>query len=106
MKKLIVSFVAVLSLVAFTSLVVAAEAPKTEPAKKVAAKAEMKAETIIGKIAKIDTAKNEIALKEKKGEKTFVVKAEDIGKLKVGEKVKLEVEKGTNKVEKLEVLKK
>jgi hypothetical protein len=109
MKKLLVSIVAVLTLVAFSSMAIAAEAPKTEPAKveaKAETKAEMKAETITGKIVKIEKAKNEIVIKEKKGEKTLVLKPEEIEKLKVGEEVKLEVEKGTNKVEKIEMMKK
>ena len=106
MKRLVVCFVAVLSLVAFNSFALAAEAPKIEHVKKVESTAEMKGETIVGKIMKIEKAKNEIVLKEQKGEKILVVMPEEIEKLKVGEKVKFEVAKGTNKVEKIEVIKK
>ncbi|MEN6475044.1 MAG: hypothetical protein ABFD81_13600 [Syntrophaceae bacterium] len=60
MKRLVVCFVAGLSLAVFTSFALAAEAPKIEPAEKVEAKAEMKADTILGKIMKIEKAKNEI----------------------------------------------
>jgi hypothetical protein len=110
MKK-VFSLIAVLALVCFTTMVFAAEAPKTEaanptavtaPAKAEAAKAEVaKAEVVIGKITKIDTAKNEIMVKGK----AIVVKAEDIATLKKGEKVKVTLAAGTNNAEKIEVLK-
>jgi hypothetical protein len=107
MKKLF-SLIAVLALVCFTTMVFAAEAAKTEAAKPAAAtaaapaKAEaVKAETVSGKITKIDTAKNEIVVKDK----TIVVKAEEIAKLKKGEKVKVTLAAGTMNAEKVEVVK-
>jgi hypothetical protein len=113
MKKLF-SLIAVLALVCFTTMVFAAGAPKAEaakpaaePAKVEATKAEpakveaAKAEMVIGKITKIDTAKNEIVVKGK----TIVVKAEEIAKLKKGEKVKVTLAAGTMNAEKIEMMK-
>jgi hypothetical protein len=105
MKK-VFSLIAVLALVCFTTMVFAAEAPKTEAAKPAAvtatAKAEAaKADVVVGKITKIDTAKNEIMVKGK----TIVVKAEDIATLKKGEMVKVTLAAGTNNAEKVEVVK-
>src|SRR5512136_3098475 len=112
MKKLF-SLIAVLALVCFTTMVFAAGAPKAEaakpagePAKIEATKAEpakaeaVKAETVSGKITKIDTAKNEIVVKGK----TIVVKAEEIAKLKKGEKVKVTLAAGTMNAEKIEMI--
>jgi hypothetical protein len=101
MKKLI-SFAAVLVLVCFTSMAFAAG----EPAGTMngAPKAE-KAQMVWGKITKIDKEKNEITVKAKKGEKTIVVKPEDIEKLKVGENVKVTLAAGTNNAEKIEMMK-
>ncbi|HPI93348.1 MAG TPA: hypothetical protein PLT09_07080 [Deltaproteobacteria bacterium] len=99
MKKMFVGFMAVLTLVAFTSMVFAAQAPKSDPAKVV-----VKDLYVTGSIVKIEKAKNEIVLKEASGEKTFIVKPAELDKLTVGEKVRLEVKKGTNRAEKIKAL--
>jgi hypothetical protein len=108
MKKLF-SLIAVLALVCFTTMVFAAGAPKAEAAKPAAEAAKIeaakaapaKAEVIVGKITKIDTAKNEIVVKGK----TIVVKAEEIAKLKKGENVKVTLAAGTMNADKIEVVK-
>ncbi len=92
MKK-VISLIAVLALVCFTTMVFAADAAapaaaapavKAEPVKADAAKAAApKAEVVKGKIEKIDTAANTIVVKGK----TITVKAEEIAKLKKGENV-------------------
>jgi hypothetical protein len=103
MKK-IVSLIAVVTFVCFTSMAFAADAAKApapaakpgvvkvETAKPAPAQAPATAQNIItGKIVKIDKAKNEIVVKEKKVQKTVIVTPEEIGKLKKGEKVKIEL---------------
>ena len=107
MKK-VISLVAVLALVCFTSMVFAADAPATNPegTKAEAPKAEMgKADMVWGKIVKIDKEKNEITLKSKKGMKTIVMKPEDMANLKKGESVKVTLESGTMNAEKIEMMK-
>jgi hypothetical protein len=108
MKKLF-SLIAVLALVCFTTMVFAAGAPKAEAAKPAAEPAKIeaakaapaKAEVVVGKITKIDTAKNEIVVKGK----TIVVKAEEIATLKKGEMVKVTLAAGTMNAEKIEMVK-
>jgi len=110
MKK-VISLIAVLALVCFTTMVFAADAakpaaaapavaaPEATPA---AVKADVaKAEVIKGKITKIDKTANTIDVKGK----TFTVKAEDIAKLKKGEMVKITAAAGTLNAEKIEVIK-
>ncbi|HVN72516.1 MAG TPA: hypothetical protein VMU10_10900 [Desulfomonilia bacterium] len=114
MKKML-SFIAVLALVCFTTTSFAAEAPKpaaakpaapkavvvtTEPAKAPAAKYDV----VIGKVMSIDKAKGVIVVKAKKEEKTIVVKPEDIGKLKKGEMIKVALTAGTNNAAKVRPL--
>lgn len=112
MKKL-VSFVAVLALVCFTTMVFASGAPKADAVKPATtataaapamakAKAEpAKADVVIGKITKIDTTKGEILVKGK----AILVKAGEIAKLKKGENVKVTLATGTNNAEKIEIIK-
>jgi hypothetical protein len=114
MKK-VISLIAVLALVCFTTMVFAADAAKpaaapaaaapavkAEPVKADAAKAAApKAEVVKGKIESIDTAKNEIVVKGK----TIVVKAEEIAKLKKGEMVKVTLAAGTMNADKVDVVK-
>jgi hypothetical protein len=106
MKK-VISLIAVLALVCFTTMVFAADAAKPAAAAPAAAKAEpvkadvAKAEVIKGKITKIDTAANTIDVKGK----TFTVKAEDIAKLKKGEMVKITAAAGSLNADKIEVIK-
>jgi len=110
MKK-VISMIAVLALVCFTTMVFAADAAKpaaaapavkAEPVKADAAKAAApKAEVVKGKIESIDTVKNEIVVKGK----TIVVKAEEIAKLKKGENVKVTLAAGTMNADKVVVVK-
>jgi hypothetical protein len=92
---------AIVTLAAFTGMSFAqtqAPAAPAAPAKmeKPAAKHEMKkADVTTGEIASIDTVKNEIVVKDAKGEmKTFAVEAAKIGTLTQGEKVKVMVKDG------------
>lgn len=66
-----------------------------------------KTEVFTGKADSIDTTKNEIVVKDDKAkvEKTIVVDAKEIGKLKVGETVKVVLKVGTNTAEKIIVVK-
>jgi len=110
MKK-VISMIAVLALVCFTTMVFAADAAKpaaaapavkAEPVKADAAKAAApKAEVVKGKIESIDTVKNEIVVKGK----TIGVKAEEIAKLKKGENVKVTLAAGTMNADKVVVVK-
>jgi hypothetical protein len=106
MKK-VISLIAVLALVCFTTMVFAADAAKPAAAAPAAAKAEpvkadvAKADVITGKITKIDTAANTIVVKGK----TITVKAEDIATLKKGEMVKVTLAAGTMNADKIEVVK-
>ena len=109
MKK-VISMIAVLALVCFTTMVFAADAAK--PAAPAAAapaaaapapaKAEMaKADVIKGKITKIDKTANTIVVKGK----TITVKAEDMADLKKGEMVKVTLAAGTMNADKVEMIK-
>ncbi len=104
MKK-VISLIAVLALVCFTTMVFAADAAKPAAAP-AAVKADVaKADVVIGKISKIDTVANTIVVKGK----TITVKAEDMATLKKGEVVKVTLAAGTmnaDKVEKVEKAKK
>ena len=104
MKK-VISLIAVIALVCFTTMVFAADAAKPAAAAPMAAapaKAEMaKADVIKGKITKIDTAANTIVVKGK----TFTIKAEDMANLKKGEMVKITAAAGTLNAHKIEVIK-
>ena len=110
MKK-VISLIAVLALVCFTTMVFAADAakpaaaapavaaPEATPA---AVKADVaKAEVIKGKITKIDKTANTIDVKGK----TITVKAEDLATLKKGEMVKVTLAAGTMNADKVEVVK-
>lgn len=102
MNRTVVSIVVLVALFSFTAL----SFSQTE---KVALKkvAETKADVIHGTIVSIDTAKNEIVVKEKKSgtEKTIVAAPADIAPLKVGENVKAVLKEGTNTAESLKVVK-
>ena len=107
MKK-VISMIAVLALVCFTTMVFAADAAKpaapaaAAPAAAAPAKAEMaKADVIKGKITKVDTAANTIVVKGK----TITVKAEDMATLKKGVMVKVTLAAGTMNADKVEVMK-
>lgn len=104
MKK-VISMIAVLALVCFTTMVFAADAAApaaAAPAAAAPAKAEMaKAEVIKGKITKIDKTANTIDVKGK----TFTVKAEDIANLKKGQWVKITAAAGSLNADKIEVIK-
>ena len=109
MKK-VVSLIAVLALVCFTTMVFGADAAKPAApaaaapaaAKAEPAKAEVaKADVVKGKITKIDTAANTIMVKGK----TITVKAEDMATLKKGEMVKVTLAAGTMNADKVEVMK-
>ena len=105
MKK-VISLIAVLALVCFTTMVFAADAaaPAAAPAaaKAEPAKTEMaKPDVIKGKITKIDKTANTIEVKGK----TFTVKAEDIATLKKGQMVKITAAAGSLNADKIEVIK-
>ncbi|MGO9147626.1 MAG: hypothetical protein ACLQDF_14790 [Desulfomonilia bacterium] len=104
MKK-VISMIAVLALVCFTTMVFAADAAKpaaAAPAAAAPAKAEVaKADVIKGKITKIDTAANTIVVKGK----TITVKAEDMANLKKSAMVKVTLAAGTMNADKVEVVK-
>ncbi len=113
MKKFI-SLTTVFVLVCFATMVFAADAaaPAVSPTTAVTAKATetvtseavkvATGETVIGTIKKIDIKANTIVVKEQ----IITVKAKDIGKLKVGEKVKITLVPGTMKAKKVLVLEK
>jgi len=88
------SLLAVLVLVCFTTMAFGANEPaaKTDAAKSDTGKATV----YWGKITKLDTEKNEVTIKTKKGNETVPVKPEDLATLKVGEKVKATMESGAN----------
>ena len=101
MKK-VISLIAVLALVCFTTMVFAADAAAPAAAKAEPAKTEMaKPDVIKGKITKIDKTANTIEVKGK----TFTVKAEDIATLKKGQMVKITAAAGTLNADKIEVIK-
>jgi predicted dinucleotide-binding enzyme len=92
MKKILAVAVVVLTLISFTTMGIAKEAVK-------------KAEVVKGEIVSIDTAKNEVVVKDAKAnaEKTIVVDPKEITNLKKGEKVKAILKEGTNTAEKIKV---
>jgi hypothetical protein len=101
MKK-IISMIAVLALVCFTTMVFAADAAAPASPAPAAAKADVaKVDVIKGKITKIDKTANTIDVKGK----TFTVKAEDIANLKKGEMVKITAAAGTLNADKIQVIK-
>ena len=119
MKKTMISVLALLFVLCFATAGFAAE--KAAAAKPAAEKATVekaapektatpeaaKTEVFTGKIASIDTTKNEIVVKDEKAkvEKTIAVDAKEIGKLKVGKTVKVVLKVGTNTAEKITVVK-
>jgi len=114
MKK-VMSVIAVLVLVCFSTMAFAADAakPATAAAKPAVAATpatpatpaqpakveKAKPEIVNGKIESIDAAKNEIVVKGK----AIVVKPEELAKLKKGETVKVTLAPGTNNAEKIKV---
>jgi hypothetical protein len=110
MKK-VISMIAVLALVCFTTMVFAADATMpTAASAAAAAKDSVKAEavkavngeTVVGAIKKIDTAAKTIVVQGK----TINVKAEDLAILKKGDKVKVTLAAGTMNAEKIVALEK
>jgi hypothetical protein len=95
MKKALALAIAVLTLISFSTFVVAAE--------KVA---KHKAEVVKGEIVSIDTAKNEVVIKDAKTktDKTIMVDPKEIANLKQGETVKAILKEGTNTAEKIKVM--
>ncbi len=106
MKK-VISMIAVLALVCFTTMVFAADAAAPAAAAPAAAKAApakaeaVKVDVIKGKITKIDKAANTIVVKGK----TITVKAEDMANLKKGEMVMVTLAAGSMNADKVEVMK-
>ncbi len=96
MKKFFVVAVALIALIGFTTAGFAKEA----------AKAKAKAEVVKGEIVSIDTAKNEVVIKDKmtNADKTIVVDPKEIATLKQGEQVKAILKTGTNTAEKIKVI--
>jgi hypothetical protein len=92
MRKILAVAVAVLTLISFSTLGIAKEAAK-------------KPEVVKGEVVSIDTAKNEVVIKDTKAnvEKTIVVDPKEITNLKTGEKVKAILKEGTNTAEKIKV---
>jgi len=119
MKKTMISVLALLfalcfATAGFTAEKAAAAKPAAEKAtvekaapEKAATPEAAKTEAFTGKIASIDATKNEIVVKDEKAkvEKTIAVDAKEIGKLKVGETVKVVLKVGTNTAEKITVVK-
>jgi DNA replicative helicase MCM subunit Mcm2 (Cdc46/Mcm family) len=109
MRK-VISMIAGLALVCFTTMVFAADATMPTAAAAAAAKASAKAETVkavngetvVGAIKKIDTAAKTIVVQDK----TINVKAEDLATLKKGDKVKVTLTAGTMNAEKVVSLEK
>jgi ribosomal protein S1 len=110
--KRVIGLAAVLALVCFTAMVFAADAsaPTTPAAAASAAKAAVtkeavkaaSGETIVGTIKKIDTKANTILVRDR----TITVKAEEIARLKKGDKVKVTLAPGTMNAEKTVLLSK
>lgn len=71
----------------------------------IAKEAVKKAEIVKGEIVSIDTAKNEIVIKDAKTdtEKAVMVSPKEIATLKKGDQVKAFLKEGTNTVEKIRV---
>ena len=94
MKKFLVVAVALIALIGFTTTGFAKEAAKA------------KAEVVKGEIVSIDTAKNEVVIKDEKTntDKTIVVDPKEIATLKQGEQVKAILKTGTNTAEKIKVI--
>ena len=92
MKKVLTVAVVLLTLIGFTTLGIAKEAAK-------------KPEVVKGEIVSIDTAKNEVVIKNAKAntEKTVVVDPKEIATLKKGDHVKAILKEGTNTAEKIKV---
>jgi predicted dinucleotide-binding enzyme len=92
MKKILAIAVLVLTLISFTTMGIAKEAVK-------------KAEVVKGEIVSIDTAKNEVVVKDAKtnAERAVVVDPKEIAQLKKGDKVKAILKEGTNAAEKIKV---
>lgn len=109
MKK-ILGMIAVLALVCFTTMVFAADAAGPVAAASAAANSAVKAEatkalsgqTVIGTITKIDMKAKTIVISKS----TINAKADQIAKLKVGEKVRVTLAKGTMDAEKIVSLEK
>jgi len=105
MKKLVAGLMALLVMVCVTSASFAANKPSKDPAAVTAAES---SNTIMGKIVSIDKAKNAVVIKdqESKSDKTVMVEAKDIGKLKKGELVKVVLAPGsTDKAGSIEAVK-
>jgi len=68
------------------------------PQAKTTKKADAKAEVISGKVTSINTAKNEVTVKENKTavERTITVTAKAVSALKTGDDVKVTLKKGSN----------
>lgn len=93
MKKITVILVALLLICSMSTLSFAQTSPV-----KTAKKAKVSTEIIRGKIVSIDSAKNEIVIKDNKTglEKSILVNAKEVGSLKVGEELKVTLKSGTN----------
>ncbi len=89
------SLLAVLVLVCFATMAFGANAPAAKSDENTKSDTG-KATVYWGKITKLDTEKNEVTIKTKKGEETVPVKPEEMTSLKVGEKVKATMEPGAN----------
>lgn len=92
MKKFIAVMVAVVTVMTFTMVGFAKEAVKKETVVK-------------GEIVSINTATNEVVIKDTKTntEKTIMVSPKEIATLKKGEQVKAFLKEGTNTAEKIKV---
>lgn len=90
----------------------AADAPKggtpdAPPARVEAVKAGIiQFETVVGRVESMDRSSNTIVIvNEKKQKKTITVKPDDMGRIKKGQVVRVEVESGTTKAGKIEPVK-
>lgn len=99
MKKIPVILAVALCLSGMTIPVFAATAPHK--------KADAVIHVVHGTVVSVDTAKNEIMVKDAKTgqERTFAVSAKASAVLKAGEKVKVKVKEGSNMAENVKVVK-
>jgi hypothetical protein len=99
--------IVLLAVQAFAADVPKGAAPDAPPARVESVKAGIiQFETVVGRVESMDGSSNSIVIvNEKKQKKTITVKPDDMGKIKKGQVVKVEVEAGTTKAGKIEPVK-
>jgi hypothetical protein len=99
MKKISVLFIASLLFISFAGISFAQQG--AAPAKTVVAKA---AAALTGKVTAIDTAKNQITIESKKVKTTLDATADQIGAVKVGDKINVALKADGKTVDTIEAL--